>query len=431
MALAAAALQARLHIPSIALLLVLLLGGSAAFPPYERAAVPRFPIEGGGSCIICDTSLQKGTALRARVQSVGCFLQQTESRAGNCLVGTVGHLTDADMIELPTPVRHNDSCLQVDAGTVTHAGPGLLSVSVNGGTNWTGRGGLTPPVKHSAGDEVEYFESIAVVFSRRPYIHELHGELLIRTDPALVATLRTESSEAQLSIAFPFAAASGQQAQVFTTADVPNLLRVHELRLPFSFEGLPTTINQDVVITISMGGRNYTKIKRMQRYPPPASGSPVLPVQVDHSTKSVRVDGTVFAGNGYYIDYSGSAEFGGYHNDGLSYNGAAADLVRDARRGVNQGMIYELGTFTPEQQLFILDTLHAGGYKVMYDLMSPLCALKPADTACMHSIGHNRCLNGTGPNCVADSADLRAVLNSTIGLVKDHPAILAYYICDE
>jgi hypothetical protein len=40
-------------------------------------------------------------------------------------------------------------------------------------------------------------------------------------------------------------------------------------------------------------------------------------------------------------------------------------------------------------------------------------------------------LNGTGPNCVADSADLRAVLNSTVGLVKDHPAILAYYICDE
>ena len=112
-------------------------------------------------------------------------------------------------------------------------------------------------------------------------------------------------------------------------------------------------------------------------------------MQVDHSTKSLLVDGRVFAGNGYYVNYIGSSESGGYHNDGLSYNGAAADLLRDARRGVNQGMIYELGTFAPAQQLGLLDRLHAGGYKVMYDLMSPLCALRPEDTACMNSVRFN------------------------------------------
>ena len=68
------------------------------------------------------------------------------------------------MIELPTPLRHNASCLQVDTGTVTHAGPGLLSVSANGGQNWTGHGGLTPPVQHTSGDEIEFFESVAVRF---------------------------------------------------------------------------------------------------------------------------------------------------------------------------------------------------------------------------------------------------------------------------
>ena len=62
-------------------LLTLVLGGSAAYPPYNRAAVPRFPIEGGGSAVICDSSLEGGTNFRARIQSVGCFLEQTESRA--------------------------------------------------------------------------------------------------------------------------------------------------------------------------------------------------------------------------------------------------------------------------------------------------------------------------------------------------------------
>lgn len=36
-----------------------LLGGAAAAPPYNRAAAPRFPIEGGGSAaVMCDTRLK-------------------------------------------------------------------------------------------------------------------------------------------------------------------------------------------------------------------------------------------------------------------------------------------------------------------------------------------------------------------------------------
>jgi hypothetical protein len=419
-----------------------LLGSASTYlPPYERSAVPRFPLEGGGSAIVCDSSLQGGTALRARIQSVGCFLQQAETtgmRPGNCLTGTVGHSTDADMIELATPLRHNASCLQVDTGTVTHEGSGSLSVSVNGGANWTGGGLRTPPdwwwmwsPQHAYGGEIMFFERVAVAFSRRPYIHEPLGELLLRTDPALAASLAASKAPVQLSIALPFAATVEQQTQTFTSATNPSLLRVVEMRLLFSFAGLPATINQDVFISITADGRTYTKVKRMQRYPPPANSSTALVVQVDHSTRSLLVDGRVFAGNGYYVNFIGQGETGGYHNDGLSYNGAAASLLRDAQRGVNQGMIYELGTFTAEQQLAILDELHSGGYKVLYDLMSPLCALRPEDTACMHSVRLNGCLNGTGPDCISNNADLRSVIDRTVGLVKDHPAVLAYYICDD
>lgn len=86
----------------------------------------------------------------------------------------------------------------------------------------------------------------------------------------------------------------------------------------------------------------------------------------------------------------------------IADNGVSDLLVCDARRGVNQGMIYELGTFTPEQQLAMLDAVAAAGYKVLYDLMSPLCALRPEDTACMNGVRYNG-LNGTGQNCIGDN----------------------------
>ena len=65
----------------------ILLGGDAAaeYPAYDRASFPRFQLEEGGSAVICNSSLWGGSALRSRVQSVGCFLQQTETRPGNCL----------------------------------------------------------------------------------------------------------------------------------------------------------------------------------------------------------------------------------------------------------------------------------------------------------------------------------------------------------
>ena len=104
----------------------------------------------------------------------------------------------------------------------------------------------------------------------------------------------------QVTIAFPFAAA-GQRTITYDSATDPLLLRAAEMRLPFSFAGLPTTVNQDVIITITAdGASNFTKYRRFMRAPPPASPS-VLAVQVDHTTKSLLVDGRIWSGQGWYI----------------------------------------------------------------------------------------------------------------------------------
>ena len=50
----------------------------------------------------------------------------------------------------------------------------------------------------------------------------------------------------------------------------------------------------DMVITITLGGRTTRKLRRFHRVPPPPAGSTVEPVQVDHATKSLRVSGKLF-----------------------------------------------------------------------------------------------------------------------------------------
>ena len=146
--------------------------------------------------------------------------------------------------------------------------------------------------------------------------------MLVRTDPALTAAIAVAGGAAQLTIALPFATA-GNRTRVITSATLPSLLMVVELKVPFSFDGLPTKVNQDVIITISAGGRNFTKIKRLQCYPPPPASSFALAVQIDHTSRSLLVDGRVHSGNGYCINYIGAGAFGGFHNNGLTCEGSS------------------------------------------------------------------------------------------------------------
>jgi hypothetical protein len=334
--------------------------------PPAPAAWERFPTEGGGSALVCDTILAQGsgTALRAQILPAG----GSEVQYGG-------------VATLVPPVRHNATCLNVSitaaASTPLHEGAGLLVVSSNNGTNWT-----------SPGENVQLSELVSVAFGRRPYLNEPHAELLVRTDLAMTASL-APGANVQIALAFPFAVV-GHQTRTFTTATEPLLLRTAEMRLPFSFAGLPPTVNQDVVITITVNGTwNITKYRRFMRAPPPASPS-VLAVQVDHTTKSLVVDGRIWSGQGWYIA----------HED-MPMNGfvTAIDmLVRDAQRSLNTGVLYGMYSWSAKEQLAMLDQLASVGYRGLYDL----------------GVGNL----GGGAN--------KSAIKESISIVKDHPAILGY-----
>ena len=166
------------------------------------------------------------------------------------------------------------------------------------------------------------------------------------------------------------------------------------------------------------------------RAPRPAAGSFVQPVQVDHASRGLRVDGRQYNGVGWYLDglyagQDGGPGFGGFSN--------LTQFVqhRHAPEGINQGMIYRLFDYPPEHQLAVLDQLNAVGFKVMYE------------------VGHqlNRCGAGARAPCDDDSVDGEhdgetschvcfnesssklSWLETNVKVVRDHPALLGYYIC--
>ena len=87
-----------------------------------------------------------------------------------------------------------------------------------------------------------------------------------------------------------------------------------------------------------------------------------------------------------------------------------------ASKRLNQGMVYRLHLYKPEQQLIILDELASVGFKVLYEMpQMGNCngsAIPDAETSCLllrdkSSAGYQ-------------------LLNDTISLIKDHPALLGY-----
>ena len=190
---------------------------------------------------------------------------------------------------------------------------------------------------------------------------------------------------------------------------VGNLLRESEQWLEFDFSGLPSSINQDCEIVITLpSGDNITKWRRLIRAPPLPAGSTALPVQVDHRTKGLMVDGRQWKGVGFYME--------GIATPIAGFTNQSDYLSRyHARNGILQGELYGLASMPPEQQLRELDALAAVGYKVMYG------------TAQLDD-----CSDTTKPGalCFNDTQAL-ADLKANVTLVKDHPAILGYYICDD
>jgi hypothetical protein len=296
-------------------------------PPPPAPPLLRFPIEGGGSSIVCDAlggAWQQGAqTLRAQLREVGSTLDLP----ARSWYGGGGELPK--VIELPPPERGPDPlCVRIFGGQTLVEGSGHIVLSGDNGTSWS------RPI------DVQYFESVAVSFGMRPYIAEEEGVLLVFADTSTGPLHSRSVAElvANITMAMPFASTAAAQTVTWRSPSA-SLLRGPETVLRFPLAALPALVNQDVRIEIALSdGRRFTKLKRFVRAPPQSHNATALAVQVDHSSRSLFVDGRPWVGVGWYEDGLRANGNGGF----ASFADQAEYFVhKQAPSGVNQAMICE------------------------------------------------------------------------------------------
>lgn len=366
------------------------LGGIAGGAHNATLSASRFPMEGTGPPVtLCSYPPLLPGALTAQISQPGISLR----------FPTRAH---SFMLAPPTPSGAS-GCFAVAPGETQAPGPGYLSIAAGGNATQAA--------------EVEYYESVAVAFGLRPYITEANGTLLLLTDRDVVAQAR-KSGAGAVSVVLHLPFASPPRSESWHG---DGLLTQPEQVLSFSLDNLPSTINQDVRIEITLpSGKIVTKWRRLARAPPLPAGSTVLPVQVDHSIKSLLVDGRPHAGTGFYLSW-----------DAQTY-GAFANMTEYIEKslapsGLNHGMIYRLHALPPAEMLYVLDRAHSVGFKVMLDMPTDL-----DDCGKPQPPNMNVGTRPKYPTCFNDTESPGLVsLKSLVGLVKRHPALLGYYICDD
>lgn len=269
-----------------------------------------------------------------------------------------------------------------------------------------------------------------IAIGRRPYISETRGTLLLRTEPGL------NGLNVSVSASLPCVAKNWSWTVVPSLAQMENLLDLGEL------SSLPENINNDLIIDVAIGGSpNGTQRRRFQRA---YRANSTNTVQVDHHTASLLVDGEPWAGWGWYI-YPWTSfdrpnlprrQSDGERPANVCSNLTAhptfkADCIRwgignmtsalgdMAKMGVNMVMPYQLnphehdglgGLPLAELEQLVLNYYNKAykhGVKVLFHMASMKL-----------DRGH-----------YTNATLLR--LTAAVNLIKDHPALLAYYICDD
>ncbi len=369
---------------------------SAAAHNVTYLSASRFPLEAvaaPSSIVACTTPplpAPSGTQLYASLGQPGNALTFPGFRVGGQADGGS---------TLPIKPNGSAGCFTITPGKMAGAGPGLLEIVSNGtGTNRA---------------KVEYYESVSVAFGLRPYINETSATLLLRQDRDFIAHIAASAEASSVSVQLHLPFATPPRTVTWSASNgFDNLLQQPEQVLHFSLDGLPRTVNQDVKITVTLPrGESFVKWRRLMRAPPLPLASSVLAVQVDHSTKSLLIDGRLWAGAGFY--YSGNYERAFVN----SFQNFTEFVIHSAAANrLNQGMIYRLHLYPPEQQLAFMDQVASVGFKVIYEMpQMDNCngsATPDQETSC--NLLHDQ----TSPGF--------KLLNETVQRIKAHPALLGY-----
>ena len=290
-------------------------------PPAVSASPRTGLIDGGSEVTVCFAHPDTAPILVAANRTI-CALYSAGVGDGQLIYGVRPAFTFGSASRnFSASGLKNRSCAACVLPPVIVPGPceialGIMSDETAGGN-----------ISWSAGTRVAYYDPVEASFSMRPYIDESNGSLLLAPHFSMV-----KYSTFDVTLHLPFARAD---AQVYRWKDLNASNREHSLS--FSLGGLPPTVNQDcrVVVSFANGGPTLERLRRLQRAPQLPANSTVLPVQVDHATRSLRIDGRVWRGIGYYMaDFGNGGYFWGFDGlDDLALRGLAP-------HGINQAMLY-------------------------------------------------------------------------------------------
>eukprot|EP00931_Biecheleriopsis_adriatica_P105159 TRINITY_DN7972_c1_g1_i2.p1 TRINITY_DN7972_c1_g1~~TRINITY_DN7972_c1_g1_i2.p1 ORF type:complete len:421 (+),score=55.15 TRINITY_DN7972_c1_g1_i2:24-1265(+) len=245
-----------------------------------------------------------------------------------------------------------------------------------------------------------------VVMGRRPYIAEKEGHLLLST-PGF------EGRSLQIAASLPCAS---RQWSWNATGGKDKILSLGSLM------DMPRFLNNDLIVNLTVGNSTFSKRRRFMRaFKETATNT----VQVDHSTAGLLVDGKPWVGVGWYmylyLDFAGrncsvrSPGFRERRRECMLWGvqNQTDQLARWAEHGVNLVMAYGMSPYEH-------------GYHVPSELV-----LKFFDEAAKHQV---KVLFPMASWDLDSSAFTNLSLwrvNQSVMLVKDHPALLGYYICDD
>ena len=215
----------------------------------------------------------------------------------------------------------------------------------------------------SASTHISIFTAIEFAVSKRPFIYETSGELLLSLDSNYFADNETFSIVASLPAAGKKAIWKWNQISFDTTTTS------NEIILPLSFDVLPSNtkaIHNDLSLVVTRNQDNtvYVMHRRFHRVPKPID-TKVQVVQVDHTTKGLIIDGTVWSGQGWYMQTM-AEQVGGWT--------ALAKQIQEQLipMGVNVGMPY--GKFWIFTFVFVVVLfLSVYGSIVVFHVLSLFC----------------------------------------------------------
>ena len=213
-------------------------------------------------------------------------LPQKGYKHGGVFVNVSATVLSGDTLRCDTPVG------AVTAGNTTVCVHALDATPRQGAQRKAGYGDPNCLALGPYGEaNTEHFAAFAPAFSRRPYIRETGGALLVRLDASLAGR------PLKLVVTLNGTTRSPLLVQHFTAGSDPTAT----LRFPFDLTTMPTLVTADAEITLTdlTTQRFYQHTRAFHRSPPPPAGAVTL--QVDHEHQGALLkDGVRFAMEGWF-----------------------------------------------------------------------------------------------------------------------------------